>query len=63
MYLKVLWIFKINGKRRKRIWKKIQKFPIIKTNNENKNLNDIKHFDEDNKISKNNIITKEKLWR
>ena len=45
-------------KEEKEFERRFKNFPIIKTNNENKNL---KHFDEDNKISKNNIITKEKL--
>jgi hypothetical protein len=49
------------AKEEKEFERRFKYFPIIKTNNENKNLNDIKHFDEDNKISKNNIITKEKL--
>ncbi len=49
-------------KEEKEFERRFKNFPIININhNENKNLNDIKHFDEDNKISKNNIITKEKL--
>ena len=48
-------------KEEKEFERRFKNFPIIKTNNENKNFNDIKNFDKDNKISKNNIITKEKL--
>ena len=53
---------KLMEKEEKEFERRFKNFPIININhNENKNLNDIKHFDEDIKISKNNIITKEKL--
>ena len=56
--------WKLMEKEEKEFERRFKNFPIININhNENKNLNDIKHFDEDIKISKNNIITKEKLWR